>query len=451
MLGSEIDRRAFLLAAMTASLASSKHAHAELKRAIGGRLSLRLPWLLRGIDPHRTDDMGAQIFGTALFDSLYVVKGEPRMAVPALAAGPPEIAAGGYEIRLREGIVSAAGKKIGASDAVFSIERARSLSGPTYLAGFGAASTKGPHTVRFGKPDRSANEIGKIALGRLLSSPLYAIVPTSFNAASPDGTGFFRVEAKTDDLHFVRNLNAVLGIAMLEEISAVSATDLSSSLRAFESGGDDLGWLGLGLYANRANASRFDAGTLADIVFLTGSKAPVWDVPGVPQEVANGLPPTVLRPFIPDASAALGQELRWGAGAVDLFTRQDPWLLELARAFAGSISKPGHTVTVKIWGDEERRARLRDRAFPLAIDVLRPLHDPKFAPGARAHALVSAFAPARGRELADPFVSHDPRLLARTHRVGIIGEAKLQGGVAPTVFLPTSYGIDWGLAARGAP
>ncbi len=452
MRGSELDRRGFLaLGGFLPSLFFARTARGDFKRQIGGRISFRLPWLLRGVDPHRLDDLGAQIFGPALFDALYTIRGEPRAAVPALAATFPEVVDGGYELRLREGILSGGGKKISASDAAFSIERARSLSGTSFLSGFGPPGAKGPLTVRFGKPEKKATPELASTLARLLSSPLYAIVPSSFSAQAPDGTGPFRLEAKRDDLRFLRNPNAVLGISMLDEIQVTTASDLSASLRAFESGTDDLGWLGLGLYGARSGAARFDAGALADIVFLTGTKAPLWDVPGVPQEVVNGISATILRPFIADAAPAKGAELRWGAGPVDLFTREDPWLLELARAVAGSISKPGHTVTVKIWSDDERRARLRDRAFPLALDALRSIHDPRVAPGARAHALLSAFAPQRVRELADPFVPQDPRLITRTHRVGILAEAKIQGGVAPTLFFPTSTGVDWGLAARGAP
>jgi peptide/nickel transport system substrate-binding protein len=44
-----------------------------------------------------------------------------------------------------------------------------------------------------------------------------------------------------------------------------------------------------------------------------------------------------------------------------------------------------------------------------------------------------------------------PRVAARTMRLGVVGEIRLQGGRAPDVVLPASTwgrGVDWGSASR---
>ncbi len=448
-----LSRRAFSLGGLTALL-YQKSALAEFQRSIGGKVVFRVPWILQGMDPHRLDDVGAQIFGSAAFNALYTVRavGSANGIFPALAADLPKLVDGGYEVRLRDGLTTANGTRVTAADVVFSLDRARSIGLASALIPYGPCSAKDALTVRFARPLRPpTKEIAEGALAKVLSAPVFAIVPISFNPSKPDGTGPFKLESAKGTFRFVRNVKAILGVSMLDELQVESAPDLSASLRAFEGGGDDLGWLGAGLYGARAGSLRFDAGALGDIVFLAGTKAALWDVPGVPQEIVNGIDVSALRPFIADIAANRGQEQRWAKGPIELFTRPDPFMLELARAIAGSLSRPGNAVTVVTWNDETRRARLKDRVFPLALDFVRTPHHAEILPGARAHALVSTYAAQRARELTDVTAVIDPKVLARTHRFASVAEAKIQGATASHLFLPAKLGIEWGLVARGTP
>ena len=87
-----LGRRAALagLALVAAGPIRVQNAHARGRTAVGGRVSLRVPWPLGSIDPHRLDDPGAAIFGEALFDSLYA-RDDTGGFVPALAEDEPEL------------------------------------------------------------------------------------------------------------------------------------------------------------------------------------------------------------------------------------------------------------------------------------------------------------------------------------------------------------------------
>jgi peptide/nickel transport system substrate-binding protein len=141
----------------------------------------------------------------------------------------------------------------------------------------------------------------------------------------------------------------------------------------------------------------------------------------------------------------------WTGAPCDLLVRDDcPWLVELARSLAVALSAPGHEVSPRPLASAEAAARKSTRAFALMLDVARPA-----GPGSLG-ALVG-LATADDPTAAAALVRHPPRgdmpprVAARTMRLGVVAEIRLQGGRASDVVLPPSAwgrGIDWGSAAR---
>src|SRR5207249_715711 len=81
------------------------------------------PWPVGAIDPHDQFDPGAALFGPSLFDPLFSLEasGDPY---PTLAADAPTTQGAKTIVRLREGLVTAKGKKLDAKDLLFSLDRA---------------------------------------------------------------------------------------------------------------------------------------------------------------------------------------------------------------------------------------------------------------------------------------------------------------------------------------
>lgn len=404
---------------------------------------MRLPWSLGSLDPHRLDDGAAAIFSSALFDSLYLLDaiGNP---IPALAESLPEPdGAGGLRIKMREGLLTAHGSVIDARDAVISIARSRSHGAAAWLAALPSPKREGEKSFTFASGDAQA-------LARLLASPLTAIVPLAFDPSRPDGTGPFRADRKDGAFVMSRNLRAANGPSILDEIRVSPATDLADSLRAFESGTDDIGYLGTGLHEPRAGSRSFDAGAFGWALLVVGRDAGNWDSPGIAQRVADGIPPSRLSYLALGQAWAPASAQSWNGSPIDLIVTDDaPWLIELARAVAATISQPSHEVTVRPISTADFASRRRSRNFALAIDVARA-----FAPGAFP-ALVS-FASADPTSSAPEIVRYPPKIseapartLTRALRVGVLGEARMQGGRVADLSLPRrSYGVDWGTASR---
>ncbi|WP_394823686.1 ABC transporter substrate-binding protein [Pendulispora albinea] len=410
----------------------------------GGRLALRVPWPVSTVDPHRVDDVAAAIFGEALFDTLYA-RDEAGNIVPSLAEGDPEPDKDGLRVRVRAGIVSAYGKPIDAREVVNSLRRARSNSGGGWLADSPFPTRIDQLTVRFATKD-------PLKLTQTLSSPLVAIVPLSFTPERPDGTGPFRAERRGDTLALLRNPRAARGPALLDEIIVRAAPDLAGSLRAFESGADDIGWLGSGLHEPRPGAKSFDLGPVAWAILRSGREGAAWDTPGLTQRIADGIPHSRLSYLGLGAAWSPEREEGWGGPASELLVREDaPWLVELARAVSATLSRPGHDLTVRPISAAELATRRAQRSFALAVDVTRPV-----APGALG-ALVGLAAADRPASAVD-IVRHPPRLgnvsprtLTRTMRVGILGEVRIFGSRVADLALASSTrgpGWDLGLATR---
>jgi peptide/nickel transport system substrate-binding protein len=410
---------------------------------VGGKVSLRVPFSLSQVDPHRSHDMAAAIIGGALFDTLFE-QGEAGAVLPSLAEGEPEPEGANLRITLREGLRTGNGKPIDLRDVLFSLSRSRDAGGRVWLSDVPAPKLDG-RSLLFATRDAKA-------LLRALSSPLTAIVARDFNPDRPDGTGPFRVGSKDpSSLVLMRNAAAARGPGLLSEITLRASTSLDASLRAFEGGQDDIGWLGQGLYGTRPGSRAFDAGPVAYAVLQTGADASPWDVPGVAQRVASSIPHAKVASF--GLGAAWPQETDdgWGGPATTLLVREDnPWLVELGRSVAALISRPSHEVVAKPVGPAELSQRRAARTFGLLLDVVRP-----FALGGLgAHAALLAYEDQnRGTELIKRPPKSDVPLRAalRGTRTGLLGEVHVQGGVMADLQLPMSPalpGIDWALSFR---
>jgi len=230
----DLSRRRILTAAggLAAGLVAGA-AGARGRAPIGGRVTLRVPWPVASVDPHRLEDPAAALFGEALFDTLYAYEGAG--VVPALAESDPEPDGNNLRVKLRSGLRTARDRPLGTKDAAWSIARARGAGARGWLADIPAPRDDGRSLV-FATKDASR-------LVRALASPLVAIVPTAFDPLAPDGTGPFRFTSRDGAMALVKNRLAALGPAFLDEVVIHPAPNVSASLLAFEAGSDDVGWL----------------------------------------------------------------------------------------------------------------------------------------------------------------------------------------------------------------
>ena len=407
----------------------------------GGRISLHVPWPLGRIDPHAGDDTMAACFGSALFDTLYD-RDERGSAQPSLADGFPERDGTALRVRIRQGVRFASGRALEPRGVAACIERARSRGAAAWLVGIPP-----PHadadSLLFSMRDAAA-------LVRALSSPMVAIVPPQFAPDRPDGTGPFRAQEGPEGLQLVRNELAASGPSYLDRIDVLRAADLVTSLRAFESGADDVGWLGSFLHEPRSGAASFDTGAIAWAILRTGREAGALDVPGMAQALADGVRYETVAPLVVgprwDATSA-----QWTGTPCELLVRDDaPWLIELARTVAAAASSPSHEVTTRLVPQAEVAQRRGTRSYTLMMDVACPA-------GPDNLGLVIGLAAANDPATATSLALHPPRALpsarvaTRVMRIGVVGEVRLQGGRAPDVVLPPSpwgRGLAWGDAYR---
>jgi peptide/nickel transport system substrate-binding protein len=437
-----LTRRDALLAALVVALVP-KRGFALGRTEDGGSIAFHLPWPIASIDPHRIDDATAAILGDALFEPLYAV-GEAGALVPALAEADPEPTSAGLRVAIRSGVRTARDRAIDARDALFSIARARSLGARGWLAEIPAPHLDGRDALVFATHDAAK-------LVRALASPLVAVVPTNFAPDRPDGTGPFRAERHGDALVLTRNPRAAEGPSFLDEVVVRASADVADSLRAFESGQDAIGWLGSGLHEPRPGARPFDFGAVAWPVLRTGREAAAWDSPGIAQRVADGIAYSRLAYLVLGAPWPAQAEEAWGGAPCDLLVRDDaPWLVELARAVAATITRPSHEVNVRPIPVAEVAARRTSRAYSLLIDVARPLAATPFG---TFIGLATADDPQTAADIAKHaprLVETNPRTLTRTMRVGVLGEVRVQGARAAdvTIGATPSGGIDFGDASR---
>lgn len=451
-----LTRRGLLAGAagLGLGLAHAGSARARGRVSQGGRASLRVPWPLGSLDPHDGASFAAALFADAVFDTLYARDArdsrDARGAfVPSLAEAEPEIVGNELRVTVRAGLRTARGRPLGAHDCAASLARARVGHARGWLSGVPVPRVSGD-TLRFVFAPGAPLLRDPAALVRVLASPLVAMVPRGFSPESPDGTGPFRATLQANTLTLTRSPSAARGPAFLDELVVRKALDLKDSLRAFESGADDLGWLGLGLYEPRAGARPFDLGPIGYATLFVGRDAGAWDAPGLPQRICDAIAPSRLAQFALGPAWPVEPSDGWGGPSGPLLVRDDsPYLQELATTVAGLLSRPGHELTVRAVSADELSQRRTSRLFTLALDLVRPAGHDAF--GALV-GLTQAVDPGRTAAL----VTHPPRLaevsartLTRTLRCGVLGEVRAQGGRVPDLSLPAgTLGVDWGEASR---
>ena len=432
-----LGKRALLSGAL--SLFVLRSAFARSREIPGGTLTFRAPWPMAAIDPHRADDVTAAIFGDAVYETLYAEDG----AVAVLAEGAPEVTEKDVRIAIRVGVKTARGRPFTARDAAASIARARSLSSRAWLSEVPAPRVDGASLVF------ASHDAAKIT--RALSSSLVAMVPLGFRPELPDGTGPFQAELRADGIALTRNVRAASGPSLLDSVVVHRAPDLASSLRAFEGGEDDLGWLGAGLHEPRPFSQRFDVGAVAFAVLRTGRDGGAWDAPGVAQSLADGIDPSRLGHLNVGPSWASDGNAKWGGPSTAILVREDsPWLIELARAVAAALTTPSAEVTVRAVPTQEIADRRASRAYSLMVDAFRP-----FGRGSLSEfaALASTEDMQRASDVLRRLHRGEVplRTLARTLHAGVLGEIRVAGGRIPEARLDVStrsLGVDWGNARR---
>jgi peptide/nickel transport system substrate-binding protein len=430
-----IGRRSFLVAMLAAPVA-----RALGRIPYGGALRMDLPLPFDGLDPHAADDMASALVGHAAFDTLYAWDASGR-PYPVLAKSNPEPVSQGSRIALRPGLVTARGRTLDGADVVWSIERAKKLGARPLLSSFGS--------IRRVRDDPLAVDVQGATpddLADALSSPLTAIVPKTFSAAKPDGTGAFRADPSGGGLSLVRNERAARGPSFLERIDVRKAADLAAGLRAFESGEADVGFLGAGLHRRRAGAVDFRTQPAGWVVFRTGAEAAEWGAPGVASRLVQALDPARLSHLgisPPPTARVAGQG--WGGAPASLYVDEgSSYLVEIARAVAAALSLPGHELRPTPLSHPDL-VRLREGGhYVTMIDFVRRL-----GPSPR-HAVLSLLGAANSRlaEKTPRSIRDDLAVIERTLQLAVLGDVGIVGARAPDV-----HGLEqWELGSvwRGA-
>lgn len=432
-MGDRVNRRADRLArrALLQALLASGAAQALGRTPVGGSLRLVVPYALDQLDPHSANDPFSALFAPAIADTLFAraPNGQPY---PTLALGMPEAAGGKLELKLRPALVTAAGKRIDARDVVFSLVRARSQGGAALLASLPAPALARNDltTVYFTGADATE-------LAEALASPTTAIVPRGFSPASPDGTGAFSAKLGNGTLVLSENPSAARGAAFLDRIEVRSARDLSDSLRAFETGQADVGWLGAGLYKPRAASVRFQGDTFGWVVLRTGKDAGRWGAAGIAQALLDRIP----RERLSHLGLALPAQSRqssmtWGGGDAELLVRDgSAQLVQTANTLASLLSVAGHVLTPRALGAAELDERRKSGRYVLLLDFVRAVGPPGKA------TLLALLAAARPELTSKPpkLPSYEPEVIARTLPLGIVGGLRVEGAHLPELRGLTSF------------
>jgi peptide/nickel transport system substrate-binding protein len=440
-----IRRRALVTGGLASlALTAGRNALALGRIPASGRLRFALPWPLERLDPHDLFDPVAALFAHAICDTVFALDaaGEPY---PTLAAEPPSADGGKTTVRLRPGIVSARGRPVAARDLIFSLDRARRAGGRAVWADLPAPVPSAKDPLLVVVPSSDAPRIA-----RALASPLLSLLPRTFTPERPDGTGAFKADFAPGRLTLARNPRAARGASFLDEILVEQAADLSGSLRALEGDAADLGWLGASLHTRRADVVSFDAGAMGFIVLVGGSEAGAWGAPGAIQRLIEDLPSERfqhlgLGPLGPPRAG--GGQPQWGGNPCDLYFEQGAAQLEeLARVLTSLISRPGHEVTPRPLPASELARRRASRAFSLLMGIVRPVGPPGPATLVALTGAVDDTAAIDVMKAPPKLTSFAPNLLARTLRLGLLGELRVTGAHRPDVHVAKNSD-GWDLAS----
>lgn len=424
-----LGRRALLAAGLAAGAA----------RALGrvpssGKLRIKLPWPVGGLDPHALEDATAALFGAAIADPLFALDAAGR-PYPALASAMPEKTERGARIVLRPLLTTARGAALDARDVLFSLSRSRKSGGVALLS-----SVAGPEHDPSDPLAILVRDAEPIELATKLASPVTAIVPRGFSRMKPDGTGAFVATPAGDTLSLARNPRAARGASFLISIEVVHALDLADSLRAFEAGETDVGWLGAGYHRPRPGAQSYDAGSFGWAVLRTGREAGRWAAPGVAQQLLDAIAPARLSHLGLYGLPAPSGSFVWGGAPADILVADDsPHLVEITRSLAALLSQPGHELRPVPRPRREIEQRRTTSQYALLVDFVRTI-----APSGPATelTLLTAVDPALARRPPRQ-LSSDARRVGRSLPLGIIGELRIAGSHIPSV-----HGLnDWNLGS----
>lgn len=452
-------RRAFCQALLRASVASLVSmstvggrrgiAYALGRIPVASRLSFSIPWPLERLDPHDSFDPIAALFAHAVADPVFSLDagGDPY---PALAAEPASVKGNRTFVKLRQGLITARGRPLLAVDVAFSIRRGQAAGGYAYWA-----DLPFPALVRGDKFSLSFATTDAARISRTLASPLFAVVPRSFDPAQPDGTGGMRADFSAGRLILSRNTKAARGASYLGQVVVDQAPDLSASLRAFEGDSTDLGWLGAGLHTPRPGAVAFDAGSAGFVVLRTGNEAGAWGAPGVAQQIIDSVPRERLQHLgLGEMTAEAGRAIDWGGPRCDLYFPQgSAQLAEIAGIVALLISRPGHEVEARPLPWAELVRRRANGSYALMIHVVRAPGGPGLPALIALTAAVDPKAALDAQRHPPRLASFSPRALTRTLRLGVLGELRVTGAVAPGVFLakgPEGWDLSSSYRTAGA-
>jgi peptide/nickel transport system substrate-binding protein len=414
-----VSRRAFALA-----LATAPAAVALGRTPIVGNLRLSLPFDPSSLDPHLADSPLAALLGPAVAEPLFALDAEGR-PYPTLAQALPEAMPGGARVSLRPGLTSARGRPLVARDALFSLERSRRLGGAAVLAEHGVPSADAKDPLSFVVPGAEP-----AVLAVVLASPLTALVPRGFSALSPDGAGPFRATPSRDSLLLERNLRAARGPSFLASITVTRASDLAAALRAFEAGQADVGFLGAGLHRARPGTVPFDGPAYGWAVLRGGREAGAWGAPGLTQGLADRVTPDVLRHLgVTAVGGRLLPNAGWGGSPAEILVDADAPLLQKIAEAAAPLLGGSAALGVRALPHAELAERRASGAFALMVDFVRTAGPPGRA------TLLSLLAAVNPSLAARPprTTSTEPRDIARTLPLGVIGALRLSGARVPEV------------------
>lgn len=440
-----ISRRNFARGSLAALACGAlpRPASALARTPQGGQLGVSVPWSLARLDPHDPLDAAAALFAHAVCDPLYALDAQ-QQPYAALADAMPERSAKETIVRLRPGLVTARGASLDARDLLHSIERARKVGSEARLeqAGRPKRHPRDPLAVLFPTADVDA-------VARALASPLVALVPRGFDARKPDGTGAFAARISAGELVLERNLRAARGPSYLDAVRVRSAPDLRASLRAFESGNDDIGWLGAGLHGQRREAVAFDLGAAALVVLVASRELGPEGRPGALQGLVDAIPRDRLAHLglgeLPPGRAGVGLT----GAPVELFVdASEPHLVEIADSLAAALGSAETPVSVRKLGAialEEQRRRPGRALF---------LHTLRLHGGSSVEVLSSLAAlddPRRAKELARRptrgLATASARSLASELRVAVVGELRVRGAAASDLVIARGDASAWDLGA----
>jgi len=409
-----VSRRALL-----ASLSTSAVASALGRTAYGGRLRLAVPWPITSLEPASLSDGFSALFAGAACEPLYALDGA-ESPYPTLADALPSKLGAGCRLALRPGLKTAAGRALGGVDVVATLVRARARGAVGLLGELENPSVdpKDPLAVIFAHSPADA-------VARALASPLLALVPRTFSPLAPDGCGAFKVELGRGRALLTRNPHAARGPSFLDAIEVTATTDLADLLRGFETGATDIGWFGTGLYRAVKDAVPFEAPRYGFAVLMAGKAAGAWGAPGTLQQLLDAVPAQQLSHLgvrgLPTQAVGFPA---WGGPTTTIAVLSGaPQLGAIARALAGTLSTPGHELTVVERTAEELASLQSSRQFGLLLDCVRA---PTAAPRDLEMALRTAASPEAAKR-APRSALRAVRDLGRQLPLGIVGDLSIWG------------------------